>query len=481
MSKRNKLLRGGSLVSTGQAMSMALTFVRNLILARLLGPENMGVAAILITTLSFLELVSDMSVMKLVVQHRAGNRPSFMRTAQAFELIRGVLMAVLLFALAWPTSMLFDLPDLLWAFQLLALVPLVRAFLNLDYARQQRHLRYLPTQAVEVTPMLVTTALALPLCIMFADWRAALVIILIQPFVAVGVSHLVAEKRYRWRVGWRQRYVQGFLRFGLPLLVNGTVLFWAMQGDRVLMGVFFSPEILGLFYIAMNLSNMPMMVLMRIGGTLLLAPMSHWRDDPVRWTRNANLAMQGYSFLALLVAMPFVTMHGIVSMIYGSDFGGADAFVGWLAIAAGIRLIFACLTMISLSKADPYLSLFGSLTRSLGVAVALLALIMGGDVMTVIYIGVTAEGARLVVGLVRLNRRHQLQLGSGLTAIGMALGWLIAVALIEQQGVLPTYGWPGAVSSVVIWIISAVAMLAIMAPLRRELKKIATQLRKSRD
>lgn len=477
MSQRKQLLKGGTLVGAGQVLGMGLMFVRNVILARMLGPENMGVAALFLTTVSFIELSGDLSVMKLVVQDREGNRRSFLRTAQTFELGRGVLMALLLFGLAWPAVELFNEPEALWAFQLLALSPLLRSLWNLDYARQQRHLRYLPSQAIETIPAIVTTLLAYPLALFLGDWRAVLVVILLQPFIALITSHAMADRRYRWRPGYRKPYVVRFLHFGLPLVVNGSLLFWAMQGDRVLMGAFFDPTILGLFYIAVSLSNIPVTVLAKIGGTLFLAPISASRDDPKLFAFQSILAMQGYSFMAMLIALPFITLHGIISTVYGSEYAAADAYVGWIAIGAGARLIYACATLISLSRADPYLSLYGSITRALGVAVALVVLLSGGGVMSVIYIGMTAELMRVVVGLVRLRLKHKVRTPKGVFAVTLAIAIPLGVAFVVQQGVLPKYGWAGIASTLIIASTSAAIMLALLQDLRHELGHLATMLR----
>ena len=171
MSQRKQLVRGAALVGGLQFAGRAFLFVRNLILARMLGPDNMGVAAIFVVTLSFIELSSDLSVTKLIIQSPQGARPSFLRTGQTFELARGLLMSLVLFALAWPAALLFDEPQILWALQLLAVAPFIRAFMHLDFAQQQRRLNYLPTMLIDALPIVITTLLAYPLALWLHDWK----------------------------------------------------------------------------------------------------------------------------------------------------------------------------------------------------------------------------------------------------------------------------------------------------------------------
>ena len=87
MTMRRQVWRGLSAVGSGQAMSQALGLTRNIILARLLSPENIGVAVALAAVLALVDLISDLSVDKVLIQSANGDDPVMQRTAQALSLI----------------------------------------------------------------------------------------------------------------------------------------------------------------------------------------------------------------------------------------------------------------------------------------------------------------------------------------------------------------------------------------------------------
>ena len=94
MSNRRSLLSGVLVVCSGQGLVQLLMLGRNVVLARLLGPAEMGSAAALVITASLLDMISNLSADKLLIQAADGDSPRFQATAQAIHVIRGVVQAM---------------------------------------------------------------------------------------------------------------------------------------------------------------------------------------------------------------------------------------------------------------------------------------------------------------------------------------------------------------------------------------------------
>ena len=74
------------LAASGVAQLCALA--RYTVLARLLGPEQLGLAAILILTAQFFESVTDSGSDRFLVQDRGGNDPALLRLTHPVSLAR---------------------------------------------------------------------------------------------------------------------------------------------------------------------------------------------------------------------------------------------------------------------------------------------------------------------------------------------------------------------------------------------------------
>ena len=84
----------------GQVVGRSFSFIRNIIIARLISPNDFGIAATFVITVSLLEMISDLAAHRLLVQAKDGNEERFQETAHLLMVVRGAVNAVLLFLLA---------------------------------------------------------------------------------------------------------------------------------------------------------------------------------------------------------------------------------------------------------------------------------------------------------------------------------------------------------------------------------------------
>src|SRR6056297_3280145 len=95
-----RYLKGGLLLSGGSMLSAGCSFARNIIIARLISVEDFGIAATFALTMSLIEMASNLALDRLLVQAPDGDSPHMLATGHAFQVFRGVLSAIALFALA---------------------------------------------------------------------------------------------------------------------------------------------------------------------------------------------------------------------------------------------------------------------------------------------------------------------------------------------------------------------------------------------
>ena len=230
MSLRRKVLQGSGLMMGGQMLGLGMSFIRNIIVARLISTDDFGIASTFFISISLFEMISNLSVDRLLVQAEDGDGPEFQATAQAFQALRGAANSLLMFLLAWPFSRLFDIPQALWAFQCVALVPLIRGFVHLDPKRLHREMRFGRDVLSELLPQAVALALAWPLAKWFGNYAAVLWLLVAQAAAMVLVSHITAVRRYAW--AWNRALFTRMARFGWPLLLNGLLMFLIRQGTE---------------------------------------------------------------------------------------------------------------------------------------------------------------------------------------------------------------------------------------------------------
>ena len=127
-------------------------------------------------------------------------------------------MAALVLVAAQPTAALFGLPELAWAFQAFALVPLMQGFVHPDLSRYQRASRFRPMIASELIGVTISLLVVIPLTWWLGDFRLMLVVLIIEQAFRTLVSHTYGERDFE--VAWDRGVALQALRFGAPLVLT---------------------------------------------------------------------------------------------------------------------------------------------------------------------------------------------------------------------------------------------------------------------
>jgi acetyltransferase-like isoleucine patch superfamily enzyme/O-antigen/teichoic acid export membrane protein len=387
-------------------------------------------------------MISNLAIESFLVQAKDGDDPRFEDTAHLVQAIRGVVNAALTFALAGPVAGLLGVPDATWAFRWLAAIPLVRGFAHLDMFRVHREMRFGPAVVVEVVSSIAITLAAWPLASWLRSYSAMLWILVAQAALYAIVSHVVAERRYRF--AWVDAYARRSFSFGWPLLLNGLLMFVIFQGDLFVIGsagrLFgwdgYPLQDIGVYAAAFSLTLAPALLVSRVFSSLLLPILSQAQTQPREFGRAYELAALVLSLVGGALALPFVVGGGwLVSLVFGADFAGASEFVGVLAAMQALRVIRVAPTLAAMARGDTQNSLVSNAVRTLALAGVLAVAAAGGSFLWIAAAGLAGEALALAACIVRLRQRHGLAIAFCLTpALVAAAAIAAAFAIGERQG-----------------------------------------------
>ena len=107
-----RALRGSAFTAGAYALTQAMRLASNLILARLLAPEAFGVMALVSVVLVGMVMFSDVGVSASISQSKRGDDPAFLDTAFTIHAFRGLMLWLVVCALAWPLARFYDAPEL---------------------------------------------------------------------------------------------------------------------------------------------------------------------------------------------------------------------------------------------------------------------------------------------------------------------------------------------------------------------------------
>jgi len=445
----------------GQVLGQACSFARNVVVARLLSPEDFGIAATFGIAMSMLEMVSNLAVDRLLVQADDGDDFDFQATAHMFQVIRGTALAIFLFLLAWPFSQLFDIPHALWAFQCVALVPLLRGFMHLDPKRLQRALGFGGDVATELVPQIVLVLAVWPFTWWFKDYSAMVWLLVFQAMVSVAVSHVVARRRYAW--AWKRQYFRRMYAFGWPLLLNGLLMFLIIQGDRMIIGSAYNMTQLGVYSAAFSITFIPTMMIPKVASSLLLPVLSVEQNNSRKFAEYYTLSICVLCVTGIVISTGFILFgYQLVVLTFGESYASVRGFIGLLATMQMVRVLRVGPTIASMALGDTRTPLLSNIGRISMFPLAIWLGMTGKPVSWIVAVGCLGELFALLMVVKLLHSTQGLLAALTLKPTLIAAGAVAIASVISVLG-HHAYSWvlclagsmlipAGAVGTMIYWL-----------------------------
>jgi O-antigen/teichoic acid export membrane protein len=373
-------------------------FLRNLILARLIGAEQMGLAVALALGIRILEMAGELGLDRLLVQVEAVALPATRRAVHLLQLVKGAVLAALAVLLAVPLTRALD-PGLDPAVFVLAAASLaLRGAVNCDYRERQRDGDFARALVVEGGSNLLGALAAAPLAWFTRDYTALAWASVLQAALMCALSHALATQRMT--LGGERAVLARCLRYGLPIALNGALMFLALQGDRLVVAMHFAAADLARFAIAAQLALLPALIGARYVLGAELPRLARLVADPAALRRRENALLLAVGAAAGAgVLLLGVAGNPLVALLYGREFTVAPELFWLLALAAALRLLRAVPNTVLMALERTHLLFLCNLPRLLTVGVALAIAASGAGIGAIVAAGVAGEALGLAAAL----------------------------------------------------------------------------------
>jgi O-antigen/teichoic acid export membrane protein len=396
------MYRVALILLTSNIFNSLMMFMRTLLIARLLGVEEYGIAATFAVSMTAVEALTAFGLQHLLVQDTGGEDPKLQAGVQGLHILRSFLSGIFLLLLARPYAAFLGLEDYTWAYSILALAPVLMGFMHFDHLRMNRKFVFLPSILTTSVPALVSVLLVWPLFFIFGDYRVMLYALLAQAVIGLVTSHLVAVRPYR--LSFDMAILRKAFRFGWPLLISSVLMFAVFHGEKLIVGRVLGIEQLAIFAMASTLTLTPALMLYRTAHTFFLPQLSAAKDDPPQFAHLFNVTCQTHIFFgAFLVIAVILFGAPVLTALLGTKYAAAIPYLPWLAILASFYLIKVASVTIALAQARNEVGLIGNLPRVILLPVAYYVAVRTDDIFQIIWIGILAEFLGIIVSFALLR------------------------------------------------------------------------------
>ena len=236
--------------ASGSAVQMVLQFGIQVVLARVLGPEQYGLFALAMVVISLAGFFT-FGVTSALIQKRTVNGDD-VRFANFWQLCIGATVAAAVFALATPAAAFFEEPRVAPVIQALAVVCLVQALCSTAGALLQRELDFKSVQLATLGAYaLGYGVVGIPLAFLGYGVGALVMAFLTQALAQAAL--LYARTRHPLGLAIRHHDAGWYCRYAVTLSATHVNNWALMHLSRVVVGRLFPSAAVGLYALAYNL------------------------------------------------------------------------------------------------------------------------------------------------------------------------------------------------------------------------------------
>ena len=241
------VLAGSRWTASGQVAVQATRFLVQIVLARLLAPEDFGLLAVALVTIQFLDKAMDFGTGSALIQRK--NLPDkLINTVFLFNVLFGALLALMLFFSSPIVASAFGSPDADAVLRVMSIALIFTAFGNVQQALLRRRLQFRSLALITMVSAFANAIVAIPLAALGAQvWALVAGQISLSVTASLG-AHLASG----WRVS-RGGDIAGLLslrKFSVNLAIFNLFSFALRNSDKLIVGRFLGVRALGIYAVA---------------------------------------------------------------------------------------------------------------------------------------------------------------------------------------------------------------------------------------
>ena len=414
-----------------------IAFVRSIILARLLIPEDFGIVGIAYLVLGGLGIFFVTGFNKALVQ-RKGNIEAYLDTAWVVQVVKGIILALILFGVAPLAASFYENPTILPITRVIAISCLFEGFKNIGLVYFTKELDFRKLFVYEASSILVGVVVSVVAAIILRNAWAIVFGALGAGLVKCITSYLLHP--YRPRFHFQMGQARELFTFGKWIYASSLVVFISLQADSAFLGKILGIAALGFYQVAYSYAKMPGLAFGMIQRVAF--PTYSKLQDNIPMLRDTYLKiLRLVSCLAIPLAVGIAIMApGFTKILLGDKWMPMVPALQILSIMMMIKTTTDTCAALFNAKGRPDLTFKMTLVRAVSLAAFIYPLTMLWDMQgtaTAVGLSVLVSASIWVWGSVKLGVLHAVDFYKNLfpPLLGTAVmaGVISALGLVINQ------------------------------------------------
>jgi len=346
------IIKGVSWISALRGITRGLSFIRILIIARLLTPSQFGLFGVASLILSFAEVFTETGVNIFLIQKK-GNIDRYLNSLWIVSIMRGSIIALVILISAHFIASFFNAPNSLSLLLLISIVPLIRGFINPAIILFQKNLNFNKEFYFRSTILAVEVLVSVFLVYLLRSPTGLIFGMIASAIIEVVLSFIIISPRPKFKFE-KVRFFEVF-HAGKWVTISTIFNYLYQNLDDMVVVRLLNTTSLGLYQMAYKISMLPITEVSDVIAKVTFPIYSKIADDKAR-LRRAFLRTVSVN---VVFAVPFVFIFlafpsQIILILLGSEWVAAVSVLQILAVFGLTRALTvpAIIALLALKRQD---------------------------------------------------------------------------------------------------------------------------------
>lgn len=309
-------------------LTKALAIGKIAILARILTPSQFGSYGIALLVLGFLEVMTETGINIFLIQER-DNAKQYLNSAWVVSIIRGLLIAVVIIAIAPLVVGFYDVDHVYPLLYLVAGVAFVRGFINPMIVSFQKELQFNKVFMFQGSLYLIDVTLAVLIGIATKSEASMIVSMLIAALIEVVLSFIVFNDKPKF-IFEKEKFLK-VINAGKWITGAGTFGYLLRNIDNVVVGKVLGTSQLGLYQQSYSIATLPVTGVSDIYSKVMFPRFTKVIEDKQKLKSIFIRSTYGIFFVTLIFSFLLIVFTKPIVLLFLGD--------KWLGIIPSLKVL----------------------------------------------------------------------------------------------------------------------------------------------
>lgn len=338
-------------VLMSRIVTRLLGFIRIIIVARLLSPNEFGLFGIISLTMSAMETISRVGLDQALIQMDIGVKKYF-NTVWTFNVGRGVALFSVLALISPLIGEFFSEPEVIWLLIIFGISFIFKGFSNIGVVEFRKEMNFKKLFYLNFLSVSFGVIVSLVLAFLLRDVLALIGGGVSEALAYMLVSYIIHP--YRPKISWDNEAFRELFNFGKWITGSNILVFALTEGDDLIAGKLLGTVALGYYQMSFRISSLPATELMRMLNQVMFPAYSKIKNS-VRLLQQTFLKTFSMSaaFIMLIGGLIIALANDFTQIFLGTKWAGIVVPMQVLAIWGVIRALGGSTSPIFLALGKP--------------------------------------------------------------------------------------------------------------------------------